>query len=68
VTSRDHLAPASDAAAAREIIAGVAFLGGEAALKDLAADLVVALSALTKQQAAAEGRAVVEVTDELFLD
>jgi hypothetical protein len=41
VTSRDHAAPAPDAAV-QEIIAAVASLGGEAGLKDLAADLVVA--------------------------
>ena len=72
VTSRDPVAPAHDAAtqkiAAQEIIAAVASLGGEAGLKDLAADLVVALSAMIKQQAAMQGRSAIEVVDELFLD
>lgn len=54
--------------AASEIIAAVASLGGEAGLKDLAADLVVALSAMIKQQAAMQGRSAIEVVDELFLD
>ena len=67
MTSRDPVAPAHDAAA-QEIIAAVASLGGEAGLKDLAADLVVALSAMIKQHAAMEGRSAVEVADELFPD
>jgi hypothetical protein len=67
VTSPDHVAPVSDAAA-REIIAAVASLGGEAGLKDLAADLVGALSAMIKQQAARQGRSAIEVLDELFPD
>src|SRR3954454_1596075 len=67
VTSRDHVAPASDAAA-REIIAAAASLGGEAGLKDLAADLVVALSAMIKKEAAMQGRSAIEVLDELFPD
>jgi hypothetical protein len=65
VTSRDHIAPASDAAA-REIIAAAASLGGEAGLKDLAADLVVALSAMIKKEAAMQGRSAIEMVDELF--
>jgi hypothetical protein len=67
VTSCDHVAPAHDAAA-QEIIAAVAALGGEAGLKDLAADLAGALSALIKQQAAMQGRSAIEVVDELFPD
>ena len=68
--SRDPVAPAHDAATRSppEIIAAVASLGGEAGLKDLAADLVVALSAMIKQQAAMQGRSAIEVVDELFLD
>jgi hypothetical protein len=72
VTSRDPVAPAHDGAtqeiAAQEIIAAVASLGGEAGVKDLAADLVGALSAMIKQQAAMQGRSAIEVLDELFLD
>jgi hypothetical protein len=67
VTSRDPVARAHDAAA-QEIIAAVASLGGEAGLKDLAADLVGALSAMIKQQADVQGRSAIEVLDELFLD
>jgi hypothetical protein len=67
VAQHDHTAPLRDAAA-REIIAGVAFLGGEAALKDLAAALTIQLSALIEQFAAVEGRGAVEVADDLFDD
>jgi len=67
VTARDHVAPAPDAAV-QQIIAGVASLGGEAGLKDLTADLAIALSAMIKQHAAMEGRSAVEVADELFPD
>ena len=68
MTSRDPVAPAHDAATQEIAIAAVASLGGEAGLKDLAADLVVALSAMIKQQAAMQGRSAIEVVDELFLD
>ena len=67
MTARDHVAPAPDAAV-QQIIAGVAYLGGEAGLKDLTADLLIALSAMIKQHAAMEGRSAVEVADELFPD
>lgn len=67
MTSRDHVAPAPDAAV-RQIIAAVASLSGQAGLKDLTADLVVVLSVMIKQQAAMEGRSAVEVADELFPD
>ena len=67
MTARDHVAPAPDAAV-QQIIAAVASLSGQAGLKDLTADLVVALSAMIKQQAAMEGRSAVEVADELFPD
>jgi hypothetical protein len=46
----------------------VAFYGGEAGLKELAADLVVQLAAMIAQLAAVEGRSVVEVADDLFRD
>lgn len=68
MTARDHVAPAAPDAAVQQIIAGVASLGGEAGLKDLTADLVIALSAMIKQHAAMEGRSAVEVADELFPD
>jgi hypothetical protein len=67
LSSHEHRALARDAAA-REIIAGVAFYGGEAGLKELAADLVVQLAAMIEQLAAAEGRSAVEVADDLFRD
>ena len=67
MTSRDHVAPAPDDAV-QQIIAAVASLGGQAGLTDLTADLVVALSAMIKQQAAMEGRSAGEVADELFPD
>jgi len=59
--------PASDAAA-REIIAAAASLGGEAGLKDLAADLVVALSAMIRKEAAMQGRSAIEMVDVPFSD
>ena len=68
MTARDHVAPAAPDAAVQQIIAGVASLGGEAGLKDLTADLVIALSAMIKQHAAMEGRSAGEVADELFPD
>ena len=67
VSSRDHVAPAPDAAV-QQIIATVASLSGQAGLTDLTADLVVALSTMIKQQAAMEGRSAGEVADELFPD
>jgi hypothetical protein len=67
LSSHEHSALARDAAA-REIIAGVAFYGGEAGLKELAADLVVQLAAVIDQLAAVEGRSAVEVADDLFRD
>ena len=63
----DHIASASDAAA-REIIAAAASLGGEAGLKDLAADLVVALSAMIRKEAAMQGRSAIEMVDVPFSD
>ena len=67
MSSGEHVAPAPDASV-QQIIAAVASLSGQAGLKDLTADLVVALSAMIKQQAAMEGRSAVEVADELFPD
>jgi ABC-type sugar transport system substrate-binding protein len=65
VSPHDHIAAARHAAA-REIIAGVAFWGGEAGLEELAADLTVQLAALIEQLAAMQGRSAVEVAEDLF--
>ena len=56
---------ASDAAV-REMVAGVASLGGAEALADLATDLAVRLAKLIEQLAAEEGRAPVDVAAALF--
>ena len=63
----DQIAPAGDAAV-KEIVAGVASIGGAEGLMDLAADLAAALAKLIGQVAAAQGRAAVDVVDELFHD
>jgi hypothetical protein len=65
VESSDQVAAASDAAI-REMVAGVASLGGTEGLTDLAADLTVGLAKLIKQMAANEGRASVNVAHDLF--
>ena len=65
VESSDQVAAASDAAI-REMVAGVASLGGTEGLTDLAADLTVGLAKLIKQVAANEGRAPVNVAHDLF--
>ena len=65
VESSDQVAAASDAAI-REMVAGVASLGGTEGLTDLAADLTVGLAKLIKQMAANEGRAPVNVAHDLF--
>ena len=67
MTPHDHIASARDASA-REIIAGVAFWGGEAGLEELAADLALQLSGLTEQLAAVQGRSAAEVAEDLFCD
>jgi hypothetical protein len=66
VEASDHGAAATDTAA-REMVAGVASLGGTEALADLAADLAVRLAKLIEQLAAKEGRAPVDVAADLFL-
>ena len=63
--SSDQVTAAGDAAV-REIVAGVASLGGTEGLTDLAADLAVGLAKLIKQVAAQEGRAPVDVAYDLF--
>ena len=67
VESSDQVAAASDAAI-REMVAGVASLGGTEGLTDLAADLTVGLAKLIKQVAASEGRAPVNVAHGLFYE
>jgi hypothetical protein len=48
------------------MVAGVASLGGTEGLTDLAADLAMGLAKLIEQVAAEEGRAPVDVADDLF--
>jgi hypothetical protein len=67
VQSNDQIAPVGDTAV-REIVAGVAAIGGAAGLVDLAADLAARLAELIEQVAAAEGRTAIGVADELFHD
>ena len=67
VQSNDQIARAGDAAV-EEIVAAVASIGGTGGLMDLAADLATALATLIEQVAAAQGRAAVDVADELFHD
>jgi hypothetical protein len=69
VESSDQVAAASDAAISiREMVAGVASLGGTEGLTDLAVDLTVGLAKLIKQVAASEGRAPVNVAHDLFYE
>ncbi len=67
VQSNDQIAPVGDAAV-REIVAGVASLGGAQGLMDLAADLAARLATLIEQVAAAQSRTAIDVADELFHD
>ena len=67
VQSNDPIAPVGDAAV-REIVAGVASLGGAEGLMDLAGDLAARLATLIEQAAAAQGRTAIDVADELFHD
>ena len=67
VKSNDQMAPVGDAAV-KEIVAGVASIGGAEGLMDLAVDLAAALAKLIEQVAAADDRAAVDVADELFHD
>ena len=63
--SNDQIVPVGDAAV-REIVAGVASIGGAEALMELSADLAARLAKLIEQVAAAQGRTAVDVADELF--
>ena len=65
--SNDQIVPVGDAAV-REMVAGVASIGGAEGLMDLAADMAAGLAELIEQVAAQEGRTAVDVADELFLD
>ena len=65
--SNDPIAPVGDAAV-REMVAGVASIGGAEGLMDLAGDLAVRLATLIEQVAAAQGRTAIDVADELFHD
>ena len=67
VQSNDQIAPVGDAAV-RELVAGVASIGGAEGLMDLAVDLAAGLARLIQQTAAVQGRAAVDVADELFHD
>jgi hypothetical protein len=67
VQSNEQIAPVGDTAV-REIVAGVAAIGGAAGLVDLAADLAARLAELIEQVAAAEGRTAIGVVGELFHD
>jgi hypothetical protein len=67
VKSNDQIAPVGDTAV-KEIVAGVASIGGPEGLLDLAADLAAELATLLERIAAAQGRATVDVVDELFRD
>ena len=65
--SNDQIVPVGDAAV-REIVAGVASIGGTEGLIDLVADLAVELAKLIKQVAAEQGLAAVDVAADLFDD
>ena len=67
VQSNDPIAPVGDTAV-REIVAGVASIGGAEGLMDLAGDLAARLATLIEQVAAAQGRPPIDVADELFHD
>jgi hypothetical protein len=67
VQSNDQIVPVGDAAV-REMVAGVASIGGAEGLMDLAVDLAARLATLIEQVAAQEGRTAIDVADELFHD
>ena len=60
--SNDQIAPVGDTAV-REIVAGVAAIGGAEGLVDLAGDLAARLAELIEQVAAAEDRTAIGVAD-----
>jgi hypothetical protein len=63
----DQIAPVGEAAL-EEMVAGVASIGGAEGLMGLAVDLAARLAELIEQIAAQEGRAAIDVADDLFLD
>ena len=65
--SKDQILRVGDAAV-RDMVAGLASLGGTEGLTDLTVDLAVELAKLIKQVAAEEGRAPVDVAADLFDD
>ena len=65
--SKDQILRVGDAAV-RDMVAGLASLGGTEGLTDLTVDLAVELAKLIKQVAAEEGRAAVDVAADLFDD
>jgi hypothetical protein len=67
VESKDQILRVGDAAV-RDMVAGVASLGGTEGLTDLTVDLAVKLAKLIKQVAAEEGRAPVDVAADLLDD
>jgi hypothetical protein len=67
VESKDQILRVGDAAV-RDMVAGLASLGGTEGLTDLTVDLAVELAKLIKQVAAEEGRAAVDVAADLFDD
>jgi hypothetical protein len=67
VHSNDQIAAGGDAAV-RQLVAGVASVGGDEGLMDLAVDLAAGLARLIQQTATAQRRAAVDVADDLFHD
>jgi hypothetical protein len=65
--SNDHNAQVGEGVV-RDIVAAVASIGGTEGLAELAADLAVRLAESIERMAAAEGLAVVDLVDLLFLD
>jgi hypothetical protein len=65
--ANDQIVPVGDAAV-KEIVAGVASIGGTEGLIDLVADLAAELAKLIEQVAAEQGLAAVEVAADLFHD
>jgi hypothetical protein len=67
VVSDDHNAEVGEAAV-REIVAGVASVGGADALEGLAVELAMKVAELVERIATEEGLAAVDVADVLLLD
>jgi hypothetical protein len=67
VVSDDHNAEVGEAAA-REIVSGVALIGGSDGLEDLAVELALKVAELVERIAIEEGLAAIDVADVLLLD